>query len=42
MTTVASVWTNAQFIDGTAVKGDALGLRIAAGNVGNFRPPDIA
>jgi streptogramin lyase len=36
MTTVASVWTNAQFIDGTAVKGDALGLRIAAGNVGNL------
>ena len=36
MTTVASVWTHAQFIDGTAVKGNALGLSIAAGNVPNF------
>jgi len=35
-TTVASVWTNAQFLDGTAIKGRALGLRIAAGNVPNF------
>jgi len=35
-TTVASVWTNAQFLDGTAIKGHALGLRIAAGNVPNF------
>ena len=36
MTTVASVWTNAQFLDGTAIKGHALGLQIAAGNVPNF------
>lgn len=36
MTTLASVWTHAQFLDGTALKGDALGLRIAAGNVPNF------
>ena len=36
MTTVASVWTHAQFIDGAAIKGHALGLRIAAGNVPNF------
>ncbi len=36
MTTVASVWTNAQFLDGTAIKGPALSLRIAAGNVPNF------
>ncbi|MGO8738431.1 hypothetical protein [Rhodoblastus sp.] len=36
MTTVASVWTHAQFIDGSDVKGHALGLRIAAGNVPNF------
>ena len=36
MTTVASVWTNKQFLDGTAIKGHALGLRIAAGNVPNF------
>ena len=36
MTTVASVWTNAQFLDGTAIKGPPLSLRIAAGNVPNF------
>jgi len=33
MTTVASVWTHAQFIDGAAIKGHALGLKIAAGLV---------
>src|SRR5262247_1546625 len=31
MTTVASVWTANQFLDGTAIKGHALGLKIAAG-----------
>ena len=36
MTTVASVWTNAQFLDGSAIKGSALSLSIAAGNVANF------
>src|SRR5215475_9155401 len=36
MTTVASVWTANQFIDGTAIKGHALGLKVAAGNVPNF------
>jgi hypothetical protein len=36
MTTIASVWTNAQFLDGTALSGHSLGLRIAAGNVANF------
>ena len=36
MTTVASVWANAQFLDGTAIKGPALSLRIAAGNVPSF------
>ena len=36
MTTVASVWTHAQFLDGAAIRGHALGLRIAAGNVPNF------
>src|SRR6516165_5152672 len=36
MTTVASVWTNAQFIDGAAIKGHPLGLKIAASNVPNF------
>ena len=35
-TTVASVWTNAQFLDGTTLKGHALGLKIAAGNVPDF------
>ena len=35
-TTVASVWTHAQFLDRTAIKGPALGLRIAAGNVPSF------
>ncbi|MGB8899737.1 MAG: hypothetical protein WCC90_11145, partial [Methylocella sp.] len=36
MTTVASVWTNAQFLDGAALKGPALSLSIAAGNTPNF------
>jgi hypothetical protein len=36
MTTVATVWTHAQFFDGTVIKGPALSLRIAAGNVPNF------
>src|SRR5215510_12220065 len=36
MTTVASVWTHAQFLDGTAIKGHPLGLKIAAGNVPSF------
>jgi hypothetical protein len=35
-TTIASVWTNAQFLNGTTLQGHALGLRIAAGNVPNF------
>jgi hypothetical protein len=36
LTTIASVWTHNQFIDGSAIKGHALGLRIAAGNMPNF------
>ncbi|MBV8797621.1 MAG: hypothetical protein JO136_22000, partial [Hyphomicrobiales bacterium] len=36
MTTVASVWTQAQFLDGTAIKGPALSLKIAADNVPSF------
>ena len=36
MTTVASVWTHAQFLEGSAIKGPALSLRIAAGNVPNL------
>src|SRR5271154_6233156 len=35
-TTVASVWTNAQFLNGTAIQGPPLGLGIAASNVTNF------
>jgi streptogramin lyase/5-hydroxyisourate hydrolase-like protein (transthyretin family) len=35
-TTIASVWTHAQFIDGMTIKGEPLQLRIAAGNVPNF------
>ena len=35
-TTIASVVTATQFIDGTALKGPPLALRIAAGNVPNF------
>ena len=36
MTTVASVWTNAQFLNDTTLQGQPLSLRIAAGNVPNF------
>ena len=36
MTTIASVWTHNQFINGTAIKGLPFALRIAAGNVSNF------
>jgi DNA-binding beta-propeller fold protein YncE len=36
LTTVASVWTGAQFLKGTSFAGNALGLRIAAGNVPNL------
>jgi len=36
MTTIASVITHTQFINGAAVKGSPLALRIAAGNVSNF------
>jgi hypothetical protein len=35
-TTVASVWTHAQFLDGAVIEGNPLGLKIAAGNVPNF------
>jgi hypothetical protein len=35
-TTVASVWTNAQFLQSGALKGAPLGLKIAAGNVLSF------
>ncbi|MGD0188617.1 MAG: hypothetical protein ABSC25_25710 [Roseiarcus sp.] len=36
MTTIASVVTHTQFIDGTVIKGSPLELRIAASNVPNF------
>src|SRR5262249_57960230 len=35
-TTVASVWTGAQFLEGDVLSGPQLGLRIAAGNVPNL------
>jgi streptogramin lyase len=35
-TTVASVWTGAQFLEGDVFSGNKLGLRIAAGNVPHF------
>ena len=39
LTTVASAYTSARFIDGFALSGDALGLRIAAGNAPNLVDP---
>jgi hypothetical protein len=36
LTTVASAWTGAQFLKGSELSGNALGLRIAAGNVRNL------
>ena len=35
-TTIGSVWTCAQFLNGEVLSGPKLGLRIAAGNVPNF------
>jgi streptogramin lyase len=35
-TTLASVWTGAQFLEGDVLSGPKIGLRIAAGNVPNF------
>jgi streptogramin lyase len=35
-TTIASVWTHNQFLEGTTLKGNALGLKIAAANVPSF------
>ena len=39
LTTVASVFTSAQFINGEAIWGNPLGLRIAAGNAPNLVDP---
>jgi ethanolamine utilization protein EutQ (cupin superfamily) len=39
LTTIASVFTNARFIKGTAISGNELGLRIAAGNAPNLVDP---
>jgi hypothetical protein len=36
LTTVASVWTGAQFLKGETLSGHALGLKIASGNVPNL------
>jgi hypothetical protein len=36
LTTVASAFTNARFISGTAISGNPLGLKVAAGNVPNL------
>ncbi len=36
MTTIASVWTHNQFIEGTAIRGLPLQLKIAAANVPSF------
>jgi len=36
LTTIASAWTAAQFLDGTSLSGNSLGLTIAAGNVPNL------
>jgi hypothetical protein len=39
LTTVASAFTAARFISGTSISGNALGLRIAAGNAPNLVDP---
>ena len=39
LTTVASAFTAARFINGEAISGNPLGLRIAAGNAPNFVDP---
>ena len=39
LTTVASAFTNARFINGDTISGNPLGLRIAAGNVPNLVDP---
>jgi len=39
LTTVASAFTAARFINGEAISGNPLGLRIAAGNVSNLVDP---
>jgi hypothetical protein len=39
LTTVASAFTNARFINGESISGNSLGLRIAAGNVPNLVDP---
>lgn len=36
LTTIASVWTNAQFLGGSSISGNYVGVRNAAQSVGNF------
>jgi hypothetical protein len=40
LTTVASAFTSARFIEGESISGKALGLRIAAGNAPNLVDPE--
>jgi hypothetical protein len=40
LTTVASAFTAARFINGESISGNPLGLRIAAGNVANLVDPE--
>ena len=39
LTTVASAFTNARFLNGESISGNPLGLKIAAGNVPNLVDP---
>ncbi len=39
LTTVAGVWTLAQFLDGEELRGNAVGMRNAAGNAANLVDP---
>jgi hypothetical protein len=41
VTTVASAFTTARFINGESISGNPLGLRIAAGNVPNLVDPAL-
>src|SRR5262249_19789370 len=36
MTTVAAVWTHAPVVNGSEIKGNSIGLKLAAGNVPSF------
>ena len=36
LSTVASIWTSAQFLDGESIQGNEVGLKAAARNVPNL------